>query len=242
MPVSRLAYAVLSYLLFFATFLYLALFVTGLYLPHTVDSGPTGSTPVAVIVNLALIALFGVQHSLMARPAFKQALTRYIHPSVERSTYVLATVVALWILFALWQPIPGVVWATSGTLAIVLWALCALGWTVVFLATWMLDHFHLFGLRQAWEGFSGKPPSASRFREPLFYRFVRHPLYFGFLFAFWSIPTMTYGHLLFAGGMTVYILIAVRYEEKDLLHELGDRYADYRRRVGMLLPGIGKAR
>lgn len=242
MRAIRLVFAVASYLLFFATFLYLAAFVGNLFVPKTIDAGGVLDPVPAAVVDVFLISLFGLQHSVMARSGFKRKLTQFVHPSIERSVYVLATVGVLWIMFALWQPIPAVVWAAEGTAAVVLWALFAIGWTIVFLSTWMLDHFELFGLRQAWLGFTGKNDHAPKFREPMFYRYVRHPLYFGMLMAFWAIPVMTVGHLLFAGVMSVYVLMAIRWEERDLTHALGEAYTDYRKRVGMIVPGIGKAR
>ncbi|AKM09574.1 methanethiol S-methyltransferase [Croceicoccus naphthovorans] len=242
MPAVRLAFAGLCYLLFFATFLWLVGFVGNLVIPRSIDFGPSVGMAGAAVIDIALIALFGVQHSVMARPGFKARITKVVHPSLERSFYVLSTVAVLWVLFTLWQPIPWVVWSVSGTGAAVLWALFALGWAVVFLSTWMLDHFELFGLRQAWFGYRGTEDGPPRFREPMFYRVVRHPLYVGFLFAFWAIPVMTFGHLLFAAGMTAYILIAIRYEERDLINALGDAYRDYQRRVGKIVPGIGKIR
>lgn len=242
MGAIRLVFAVASYLLFFATFLYLAAFVGNLFVPKTIDAGGVLDPIPAAVVDVFLISLFGLQHSVMARSGFKRKLTQFVHPSIERSVYVLATVGVLWIMFALWQPIPAVVWAAEGTAAVVLWALFAIGWTIVFLSTWMLDHFELFGLRQAWFGFTGKNDHAPKFREPMFYRYVRHPLYFGMLMAFWAIPVMTVGHLLFASVMSVYVLMAIRWEERDLTHALGEAYTDYRKRVGMIVPGIGKAR
>jgi len=243
MRVLRFTYAVAAYLLFFATFCYLVGFVGDLLVPKSIDTGPSAGTGPAFIVDLLLIALFGIQHSVMARRGFKDRLTRVLHPAIERSTYVLATVVVLWVLMAFWQPIPMVVWQVEAMwLSGVLWAVFALGWGVVFISTWLLNHFELFGLQQAWHDLRGTEPQLPRFREPAFYRLVRHPLYFGMVLAFWSIPTMTLGHLLFAGGMTVFILVGIRYEERDLLAALGAQYADYRSRVGMLVPGLGKVK
>lgn len=242
MPAIRMLFAVISYLLFFLTFLYLVGFVSGLVVPRTIDGAVTSAPLVAAFVDIVLIAMFGVQHSVMARPAFKAQFTRMVHPSIERSFYVLATVAVLWVIFAFWQPIPAVIWATTGGVAMALWIGFAIGWAIVFASTWMLDHFELFGLRQAWFGFRGVEDTMPRFRQPLLYRAVRHPIYLGFLLAFWAIPVMTVGHLIFAGGMTVYILIAIRYEERDLIDALGVAYVEYRKRVGMIVPGIGKAR
>jgi len=243
MRAIRLAFAVFAYLCFFAAFLYLVGFVGNLLVPKSIDSGPTTPLALTLPIDLALIALFGLQHSVMARPGFKRWITRYVHPASERSVYVLATVAVLVAMFALWRPIPILLWtARADWLVMLLWALFAIGWGIVFVTTWLLGHFELFGLQQAWLHFRGREAASPRFREPLFYRWVRHPLYLGFLLAFWAIPTMTVGHALFAAGMTAYILIAIRYEERDLTALLGDSYADYRTRVGMLLPGIGRAR
>ncbi len=213
-------------------------------MPRSVDAGgPEGAFGVALATNIALIALFGVQHSVMARPGFKAAITKAIPAPFERTIYVLASVAVLWVMFAFWMPMPAVVWSVDNeTAALALWTLFGIGWAVVFISTWLLNHFELFGLQQTWYDMRGKPVPQARFRDPLFYKVSRHPLYLGFLIAFWAIPTMTQGHLLFAAGMTVYVLIAIRYEERDLTAALGDAYAQYRKRVGMLVPGIGKAR
>lgn len=240
----RFIAAIAAYLLFFATFLYLVGWVGNLFVPKTVDAGgPEGALGTAIFTNIGLIALFGIQHSVMARRGFKDAMTRTVPAPFERTVYVLASVAVLWIMFAFWMPMPQVVWSVGeGPAAMVLWALFALGWAVVFVSTWLLNHFELFGLQQTWYDMRQMPVPAPRFREPLLYKACRHPLYLGFLIAFWSIPTMTQGHLLFAGGMTVYVLIAIRYEEKDLATALGEAYTEYRTRVGMLVPGLGKAR
>ena len=243
MATLRLLFAVTCYLLFFATFLYLVGFVTDLAVPRSVDTGPAAATAAAILIDAALIAVFGLQHSVMARPGFKRGITRVLHPAIERSFYVLATVAVLWLMFALWRPIPAIAWSAERPSAVtLLWALCAMGWGTIFISTWLLDHFELFGLKQAWTHWRGLTERPPQFRQPLFYRFVRHPIYLGMLFAFWAIPTMTWGHLLFAGGMTVYILIGIRFEEQDLIAQLGEAYTGYRKRVGMLIPGIGKAR
>lgn len=244
MRTLRFGLAIVAYLLFFVTFLYLVGFVGNLMVPLSVDAGGrSGSLPTAVIVDVLLVALFGIQHSIMARPGFKATLTRAVPKSFERTVYVFASVVVLWVMFAFWQPIPQTVWSVQSQVwSMVLWALFAMGWTIVFISTWLMNHFELFGLQQTWYDMRGMEVPAQRFREPLFYHYSRHPLYLGFLLAFWSIPHMTVGHLVFAGAMTVYVLVAIRYEERDLTTFLGDQYSDYRTRVGMLLPGIGKAR
>jgi len=255
MRTLRLGFALVAYLLFFITFLYLIAFTGNLFgeverltgvpgvanLP-SVDNGPAASAAMAIMLNSGLIALFGIQHSVMARPGFKSWLTRFWPASIERSLFVLATVVVLVLIFAYWRPLTPLVWSAEAPwLRTFLWALFLAGWAMVFVTTWLLNHFELFGLHQAWADFRRTAVPEPRFRTPLFYRFVRHPLYLGFLLAFWAIPDMSQGHLLLAGGFTIYILIAIRYEERDLVAHLGEQYADYRKRVGMLIPGIGKA-
>lgn len=230
------------YLLFLATFLYLIGFVGDLVVPRTIDAGPAASQDIALAIDIALIVLFGVQHSVMARRGFKTAWTRVVPLALERSVYVAVTSLVLIVLMALWRSIPAPVWTVAGAGAIVLWALFAIGWGMVLLSTFLINHFELFGLEQLWRELRGIPAAGPQFRQPLFYRWVRHPLYFGFILAFWATPRMTVGHLLLALGMTIYILIAIRLEERDLLASIGAPYADYRRRVGMLFPGLGRAR
>jgi protein-S-isoprenylcysteine O-methyltransferase Ste14 len=178
----------------------------------------------------------------MARRGFKAAWTRVVPLALERSVYVAVTSLILIVLMALWRPIPAPVWSVAGAGAIVLWVLFAIGWGMVLLSTFLINHFELFGLEQLWRQLRALPAAGPQFREPLFYRWVRHPLYFGFILAFWATPRMTVSHLLLALGMTIYILIAIRFEERDLLASIGAPYADYRRRVGMLFPGLGRAR
>lgn len=235
---------VVCYLIFFATFLYLIAFVGDFpFVPHTVNSGPESSLPVAVIVDLALIALFGLQHSVMARKGFKQAWTRIVPAPLERSVYVLAASLALLLLIVLWRPIPGLVWsAEAPALQYLLLGLFGLGWAIVLISTFLINHFELFGLSQVWSQFRGAEPAEPRFRTPLFYSAVRHPIYAGFIMAFWATPVMTWGHLLLAAGMTVYVVIAIRHEERDLVGLYGDTYVQYRARVGMLVPRFMRAR
>lgn len=251
-----LGFGLFSYLVFLLTFLYLVAFVgnlqqTGLaewmpvlpeLVPVSIDHGRAGAPlPLAVAIDLGLIALFGLQHSVMARPAFKHRLTRFVPWTAERSLFVLAASLALIVLFLLWQPIPGTIWSAGSRFGqVVGWSVFGLGFGMVLLATFLIDHFDLFGLRQVWSEVTGKELPKPRFVTPLFYRLVRHPLYLGFLLAFWGGPTMTVGHALFAAGMTGYILIAVRYEERDLVRMLGQRYARYRQRVPMLIPRPGR--
>lgn len=241
-----LLFGVAAYLLFFATFLYLIAFVGSLpWVPVTVDRGGTaGPIGLAVAVDLALIALFGLQHSVMARPGFKQAWTRIVPKPIERSVYVVAASLALILLFLMWRPIPASLWSVENAVAsAILWALFGLGWLIVLLSTFLISHFELFGLAQVWGHARGRgeaPPPA--FRTPLFYKYIRHPLYSGFFLAFWATPHMSLGHLLLAAGVSVYMLIAIRYEERDLVGTFGDDYRLYKERTGMLAPRLGRRR
>jgi len=237
-----LLFAFVAYAIFFATFLYLIGFVADLpQLPRTVDSGPASGLAMALAVDLALIALFGVQHSVMARPGFKRAWTRVVPPPIERSVYVVFASLALIIMFMFWRPIPGDVWRVENPIGVaVLWALFAAGWGIVLLSTFLINHFELFGLQQVYLHARNRTAQAPRFRTPFFYKAVRHPLYAGFFIAFWATPVMTYGHLLLAAGMSAYMLIAIRYEERDLTGLFGEDYAQYRRNVGMLAPRFGR--
>ena len=239
-----MGFSLVVYAIFLATFLYLIGFVGDLtVLPTTVDKGPQSAVAAALITDIALIALFGVQHSVMARQGFKQAWTRTVPRPIERSVYVLFASGALIILFAFWRPIPGTVWSVTNPLAeTVLWALFAAGWGIVLLSTFLINHFELFGLQQAWLHMQGREAAPAEFRQPFFYKWVRHPLYAGFFLAFWATPQMSYGHLLLAVGMSVYMLIAIRYEERDLVGYFGENYERYRRDVGMLIPGVGRKR
>ena len=241
----RAVYGVIAlavYAVFFATFLYLIGFVAGLpFLPATVDRGLLAVPLPAVLVDLALIALFGVQHSVMARPGFKAAWTRTVPAALERTVYVLAASLCLIVLFALWQPIGGDVWRVTGAVpATMLWALFASGWAIVLASTFLINHFELFGLLQVYRHWRGASAADPRFRTPLLYKLVRHPLYSGFLIAFWATPAMTVGHVVLAAGMSLYIVIAIRYEERDLVDVFGDDYVGYRRTTGMLVPGVGR--
>ena len=237
---ASLGFAVIAYAVFFATFLYLIGFVGDVAaLPRTVERGLEGPLGQAIAIDLALIALFGVQHSVMARQGFKRAWTRIVPKQAERSVYVLAASLALIVLFAFWHPIEGTVWRATGSLATVLWVVFAIGWALVLLSTFLINHFELFGLQQAWFHAKGREAAAPQFRQPLLYKLVRHPLYSGFIIAFWATPHMTFGHLLLAAGMSVYILIAIQHEERDLVGLFGTDYEEYRGRVGMLAPRLG---
>jgi protein-S-isoprenylcysteine O-methyltransferase Ste14 len=241
--VSRTAavmYGGVCYVVFLGSFLYAAGFVGNLLVPKSIDTGPVVPPGEAVMMNVLLLGLFAVQHSVMARPAFKRWWTRIVPPQVERSTYVLASSLALILLFWLWRPLPGVVWDAEQPLAAALWVVFGVGWVLVLISTFLIDHFDLFGLRQVILYAKGQPYTPPPFRTPALYRVVRHPIMLGFLVAFWSAPTMTWGHLLFAGMTTAYILVGVFLEERDLKHAFGGKYEEYRRQVGMLVPRIGR--
>lgn len=231
------AYGSLSYLIFFSTFLYAIGFIGNFGVPRTLDGAPIGSLAVAFAIDVALLMLFAVQHSVMARKWFKDWWTRLVPKPLERSTYVLFSSVALILLFWQWRPLGGVVWSIEDPVGrIVLRGLFAFGWALVLFSTFLINHFDLFGLRQVWLNLLGRPYTTLRFGTPGPYRLVRHPLYVGWLFAFWSTPTMTLAHLLFSIATTAYILMAIQFEERDLAREHGDSYETYRRSVPMLIP------
>jgi methanethiol S-methyltransferase len=241
--VSVFLYGVLCYAVFLATFLYAVGFVCNLFVPRSMDGPPTAALATGLVIDLALLLLFAAQHSVMARPAFKAWWTRFIPEPAERSTYVLASSVALIVLFAFWEPLGGVVWSViDPTAVIVLYSLCAFGWLLVLVSTFLINHFDLFGLRQVWLYLLGRPYTHLAFRTPGPYRLVRHPLYVGWFFAFWATPNMTLTHLVFALATSGYILIAIQFEERDLVQHLGTQYSDYRKRVPMLIPGTSLLR
>ena len=238
--ILTLAYGVVSYVAFFLTFLYAIGFLGNVIVPKSLDSAASDPWPIALAIDLALLSLFAVQHSVMARPGFKRALTMIIPQSVERSTYVLASSLALILLFWQWRPLGGVVWNVENeTGRVALLAGFGFGWALVLVSTIVINHFDLFGLRQVWRRFLGLPQAPLGFSTPLLYRIVRHPLYVGWFFAFWCTPTMTITHLLFAVVTTAYILVAIQLEERDLL-TAHPEYAEYRRQVPMIVPGLPK--
>jgi protein-S-isoprenylcysteine O-methyltransferase Ste14 len=234
------AYGLASYAVFFATFLYAIAFVGGCPLvPTTLDGPLTGSLGSAIAVNVLLLGIFAVQHSVMARRGFKERWTQIIPWSIERSTYVLAASLALILLFSQWRPIGIEIWTVENPAArAVLWTVFASGWGLVLLATFLINHFDLFGLRQVWLPLVGRHYTPVSLRTPRLYRHVRHPLYLGFVLAFWATPHMTLAHLLFALATTAYILIAIQLEERDLIAEHGEGYVTYRQKVPMLIPSL----
>jgi len=225
-----------------AAFLYAIGFIGNFGVPSSLDSLPTLSLDLAIPIDVALLTLFAAQHSIMARQWFKAAWTRVVPAPVERSTYVLASSVALGLLFWQWQPIGGEIWNIENTAGrVALYALFALGWAIVLLSTFLINHFDLFGLRQVWLYLKGQPYTALQFRTPFLYRYLRHPLYLGWFLVFWSTPQMTSAHLLFAIATTAYILVAIQFEERDLM-KLHPEYVEYRRRVPMIIPaGHGRS-
>ena len=232
-----LTYGVVSYFIFLGSFLYAIAFVGDFLVPKTIDTGTALDMVPTILVNLGLLGLFAVQHSVMARPAFKGWWTQIIHPTMERSTYVLASSLILILLFWLWRPMPNVVWQVTHPIVVgAIWTLFGLGWLIVLVSTFLINHFDLFGLRQVFLFFTGQPYTPVPFRTPWLYRVVRHPIMLGFLIAFWATPTMTQGHLLFAAVVTAYVFVALQLEEHDLVSYHGEAYTAYQRQVRMLVP------
>ncbi|HKI74514.1 MAG TPA: NnrU family protein [Pseudomonadales bacterium] len=235
--IAGVVFGILSYVVFFVTFVYSIGFIMDIGVPRTLDTGPVTAIAPAVVIDLALLGLFAVQHSGMARPGFKRWLTAWFPASIERSTYVLLASATLILVFWQWRPIDGTVWQVESSWAV--WALnslCLFGFLFVLTATFVINHFDLFGLRQVWLNMRKQPYTALEFKERFHYRFVRHPLMLGFIIAFWAAPHMTFGHLLFAAASTGYILLALQLEERDLITMHGDDYRRYKDRVPGLVP------
>ncbi len=237
MRTLALLYGVICYVIFLISFLYAIGFVGNLVVPKTLDSGAEAGLGIAIATNLMLLSIFALQHSIMARPGFKKAWTKIVPEPVERSTYVLFSSAALILLFALWEPIGGTIWNVENPTAVaILYGMFGFGWVLVLVSTFLIDHFDLFGLRQVWLFFRGKEYTHLPFATPGPYKLIRHPLYMGWFFAFWSTPTMTVAHFLFAVVTTIYILLAIQFEERDLKKFLGQAYVDYCDKVPMIIP------
>ena len=238
--VGVFVYGVVCYAMFLGVFLYSFGFVTGWWVPKTIDSPRvTVSMWISIAANLGLLVVFGLQHSVMARPTFKRWWTRIIPPAAERSTYVLMSNLCLIALFIAWQPLPMIVWDVHNAAGrTALWALCIAGWLMVLISTFLINHFDLFGLRQVWLHFRGREYTHLPFGTPLFYKHIRHPLYVGWITAFWATPTMTLGHLFFAAITTLYIVVAIFFEERNLVEHFGERYEAYRRGTGKFIPRL----
>ena len=234
-----LCYGGVAYLIFFGTFLYAIGFVSRFIVPKTIDSGAVSSPMTALLVNLVLMSIFAVQHSGMARQGFKKLFTRFASPAIERSTYVLLASLSLILLYWQWQPMPMVVWNIEApVLAGVVTACGFLGWLIVLYSTFLISHFELFGLTQVVTHFAGRVAEPMKFKTPGLYRLIRHPIYLGFIIAFWCTPMMTLGHLLFAAVTTAYIFVGIYLEERDLVSLFGSEYRRYREKVAMLVPGL----
>jgi methanethiol S-methyltransferase len=241
--ILSLCYGIVAYLIFVGAFLYAIGFVDGVVVPKTIDDGTPVPIAEAIAINLVLLTIFALQHSIMARQPFKRWWTTVIPASIERSTYVLLASLALILVFWQWRPIPTVIWQVeSPAAASALLGLSLFGWLVVLLSSYMINHFELFGLQQVMHNLSGRKSSPTEFKTPFLYKFVRHPLYVGFIIAFWATPVMTSGHLLFAAVTTAYIFVGIMLEERDLVAHFGPAYQQYREKVGMLMPMLRRSR
>jgi len=234
--VLTMMFGLTSYVVFLASFLYAVAWLGNLWVPKTIDSGIAGLPRESILTDLLLLSAFAVQHSVMARPAFKRWWTQFVSPSIERSIYVLAASLLLLAICVYWKPLPGIVIRTGGLAASMLWVLFWTGWLIVLASTFMINHFELFGLRQVWQTLRDQPKASDPFVERMLYKLVRHPIMLGFLVAFWATPIMTIGHLLFAAVTTAYIILALQFEERDLKAAYGAAYEAYQSRVRMLLP------
>ena len=236
-------YGTVAYVLFFLTFLYAIGFVEGVVVPKTIDSGAPGPLIPSLVIDVVLLGVFAVQHTIMARPGFKRALTQLLPSQAERSTFVLAASAALALLLWQWRPLPATVWSVDNrVLAVALMAISFAGWAIVLVSTFLIDHFELFGLTQGLSLLLKRETPKPVFVTPLFYRWIRHPIYAGFILAFWATPHMSVGHLVFAVATTGYILVGIWFEERDLVALFGERYLTYRATVGMLFPRLGSPR
>lgn len=232
-----LLYGVIAYFIFFGTYCYAVGFVTNLIVPTGLDSKPTSSVGYAILINVGMLVVFALQHSVMARPVFKKWWTKLVPEPIERSTYVLFSSICMIVLFIYWQPIGGVVWFVNSDIVYqILTAISLLGFGIVLISTFLINHFDLFGLRQVWLYFTGKSYSHLPFKTPFFYKYVRHPLYLGWMIAFWAAPTMTVAHFMFAVICTGYMLTAIRFEERDLIQVFGEKYIKYKQVAPMLIP------